>query len=237
MGCLERPNSSDKDNNNTVDDKNYEWFLSEHGRALYEKTMVPKNFIQDEEYYEEYENQDEVKYYSSYIYANYQGFKSPRLFLEQLVSAIGDLEGASDCLQYVGPIELVANVTRILAKNYHLDEDDNPVADKDPYGYEDIVDKDVNPILRFAFEFDAFSFKDESIPFEKKFDLFNEAVFFVAYEYLKKQQNILEFNQWLFDKSTYISLGIPMNIKGFWKIGMERSTNKEYCREQYEKAE
>lgn len=237
MGCLDKSNSSDKNNNSVIDDKDYEWFLSQHGRALYEQTMVPRNFIQDDEYYEEYENQDELEYYSSYVYIHHRGFKSPRLYFDQLVSAMGDLPGASDCLQYVGPIERVSNMTRINAENYYYDDDGNPVADNEAYGYEDIVDKENNPILRFAFEFNALSFKDESIPFEKKYALLRAALLFVAIEFNRKQQNILEFNPWLFEKSTYLSLGMPMNVKGFWKIGMEKSTNREYCKEQYEKEE
>ena len=241
MGCFDKGSagagSTNKVDPRNPEDKPYEWFLSPEGLEVFDETMQIQNFNNDEVYEEEQKKHD-VKYFSVYIHVYHKEHKSPRLYFEALVSALAKLEGASDALEYVWPIECVAGALGLQARPCYFDDNGDPIpVEPKPEG-RIINDIQHNSVLQYAKQFNVYSFAREDLDWKEMAHLWHDALFFVLRETSVHgmDYDVLGNNPWILDPSTYLTqMGTLRSEKGFYSTGVEKSTNPEYCKEQLER--
>ena len=242
MGCFDS-NTSTKSggakvsNERSYEDKKYEWFLSSVGLEVYDEYIQQKNFDNDKIYKKEAEEKN-VEYYSVYVNVYRKGFKSPNLFLRQLVSSLGEVEGCSPALKYVGPIDILTGALEAMLEPYFTDDNGDLIPRNIPLTKEQVVDYNKNPLLKFAKEFKVIDFEDDGLDFKAACDLWFEAVWFIWSEIVVESRvDVLENNPWLFEKDTYLNAaGGLRKEKGFFTTGKEKSTNPKYFEDELAKA-
>lgn len=217
-------------------DKPYEWFRSEEGLKCYDEYMIAKNFSADETYIKEFEEKGS-KYYDIFIEVCHKEHKSPKIFFESLVTAVGKVPGCSDSLLYTAPIKLLADLLTVQARPFYFNDDGDPIpVDPKPDG-KLIVSIESNPVLKFAFEFGAYKFENDDLDWQTMIQLWKTALLFVSSEVvIHGNYDVLKENSWLLEKETYVTaLGTLRTEKGFLKTGVEKSTRPEFFTTKLEK--
>ena len=233
MGCFDSKNSGSGtqpiSKARDPEEKPYEWFLSDVGHEVYKEFMVQENFDKDKEYEKEQKEKD-CEYFSVYVHVYRKGHKSPRIFFESLVTALGKTPGCSDALEYTFPIDTTASKLGLLAEPYLKDDNGDLMERPQHFTPEQLVDYNVNPLLKFVHDFNAYGFEDGD--WKAKIGLWNEAAWFILYQIIEDKLDVLEKNPWLFEKETYLNATGGMRTKkGFFNTGIEKSNNPDYFKE------
>lgn len=150
----------------------------------------------------------------------------PGLLLEEF---LGMFEAKGDALDYVGPNELLVEELKVLLRNFVTDDNGEIQQCEPALSAKELLPIENNPLLNFAFNFDCFEFGDESDgPFKDKYDLYAEAMKFIVYCIILKKSDIIERNQWLFDRDTYLNDFDMIRKKSSFFQQIRKSCNDEF---------
>lgn len=239
MACVSKAENAGSEKKSPLDpeEKPYSWFLSQDGQKAYQQTMTIQNFKLDEVYEKEQKEKD-IEYFEVLVHVYHKGFQSPRIYLRSLVSALGEVQGCSDALQYTFPIDATAGVLGIIAKPFYSDDNGDPVACDPTLNSRDMCDADKNPILKFVRDFHVYNFANDDMEWKEMVGLWHEALFFVLDQVIDEKMDVLEKNPWLFEKDSYFNtVGGLRTVKSFLANAADVSSDPEYFKKELAKVD
>lgn len=216
-------------------DKSFDRFSSKDGLESFKLYTEPKKYLQQQRLQNEYENTDFSKLgiqkpvtFLEFINLFYKDAVLPIVYFDSLLLQFR-FNYNIDSLNYLWPHLISLDLFCELAKTFYLDEDGEPIFSELSLTPNEITSPKTNPILKFLLKFNCFLFRDDEVgDAGDKVTVFIEALGFVGI-YSKFDKNILEKNNWLLQKSTYMNvLGTLKTNKGFIKAGIDKSSNPDY---------
>ena len=208
----EEERKREEEESKRLENKPLEWFYSEEGVKALEERITPKKYVENEKFSIACDND------------------TPSAYFEAFIKSIKNVEMLEFKIGWKTQ-NVVANCLFNQANPISYDGDGEPKLRESVFNSKDILSFEKNPVLYFVKNFKGFSFYGEKDIFEsiRKSELILEAIAFVYYESLNKDEEIISKNQWLFDSSSYLNdLGTFRDYKSFFKKGIELSSNPNY---------
>lgn len=208
-------------------DKPFEWFSSEDGQKAFADVFTREMILKDSQVIADADKDFNEEGKTLYTYDFYVSFierreKSILYFLKALTDAL------IIPTHYLGYwMNLTNYVIRVLfsfIKNCELNEDGDLVNLKQRFTLPELVDPNKNHILKYLMTLDVYDARKEE---ETAYDLITEGICFIQNEIENNNLNPLDNNQWLLEKSTYVSeAGTVRTKKGFFKTAISKTNSQ-----------
>lgn len=178
--------------------KKANWFTSADGLESLRIYTSMQSYMLEDKLAEEYEKKSIDCSFRTFLKVYHNDAQVPSLYFAALVQVI-----KVQPLEYVGPNDMLVFALKTMARPYELNEAGETIARNPILPLEDIVSFEKNPVLNFVKNFKIFYLiNDYTGSFDDKYNLYTLVLTFLP---AIADKFVIEKNQWIFDKSTYIN--------------------------------